>query len=466
MCYILNCPWLTALSVRIKQLTLVWITQTAPQHAKWTSRCWKKKPVLWSRKHRITVRDLKWWINLSKDSSSQVCRKSNLSTASPFSGVNVRKLAVSNNFRMEEVRKMENFTLSMQSSPVTHGIPGAEPVPDWKEAKELWGKAWECHWIGLGLAFGALAVTSVVALVRSNKKRRLGCKPFVLAINSLLLILGVTRALYLFVDPYESRQNGIKVPRWISQLLYNIAFPCLTSAFTLIFLVFLGVAKLQLVSKRLQKAGFLIAIITFHFAVVLFAEVSGIIDPYFAIPLIICHVYFIVWGLLLSASFIYSGLRVIYRVQKITKHLQGQRRTNISKIAKVTLVTSCLGIALGILQLFSLISVYQFYGDNVDRPPPWMWWAFQTCSRLVELAMACTIAYSIMQPPDRHRHSTCRCRSSTIQEKMISEKPIEGTIWAFTLRVYKLNQKYQILWKRSYIHNLLHRMTCIICSIE
>ena len=323
---------------------------------------------------------------------------------------------------MEDVRKMENFTISTQVPRETGNVPGAEPVPDWKKAKGVWGVAWEFHWIGLGLAFSTLAITSVVALVRSNKKKRFGRTTFVMAINSLLLILGVARALYLFVDPYESRQNGVEVPRWISQLLYNISFPCLTSAFTLIFLVFLGVAKLQLVSKRLQKAGFLIAIISLHFAVVLFAEVSGIIDPDFAIPMIICQIYFIVWGLLLSVSFMYGGLRVIYRVQKIKKHLQGQRQSNISKVAKVTLVTSCLGISLSILQLFSLISVYQFYGDNVERPSPWMWWAFQTCSRLVELAMACTIAYCIMQPPDRHRHSTCRSRSNTIQEKIIGEK--------------------------------------------
>ena len=328
---------------------------------------------------------------------------------------------------MEKVRKLENFTTTL-ASPQQTSIPGAEPVPDWQEAKKLWGIAWGIHWIGLGAAFSVLAVTSIAALVRSNKRRGFGRKPFVIAINSLLLVLGVTRALYLFVDPYESRQNGLKTPRWLAQLLYNIAFPCLTSAFCLIFLIFLGVAKLQLVPKRLQKAGFLIGVISLHFAIVLIAEIIGVINPDLAIPaIIVCQFFFIIWGLLLSASFIYGGLKVIHQSRSLKKHLRTQRKTNASKVAKITLITSCLGLACSILQLFSLISVYGFYCDNEQPPSPWMWWGFHTSFRLVEFAMACTLAYCVMQPADRYGSGSSR-RQSTIQVKILSEKTSDGTI--------------------------------------
>lgn len=332
---------------------------------------------------------------------------------------------------MEEVRDMQNFTTTQSPSPRVDAMPGAEPVPDWEEAKKLWGIAWGIHWIGFGVAFSALAVTSVAALARSHKKKGFGRKPLGVAINSLLLILGVSRAFYLFVDPYQSIQNGIQTPRWLAQLLYNIAFPCLTSAFWLIFLVFLQVVKLQLVAKRLQNAGFLVAVISLHFGIVLFAEIAGLFTPDLATHIVIaCQLFFVVWGLLLSASFIYAGLKVIHRARIVKKHLQTQRRTTASKVAKITLGTSCLGLACSVLHLYSLICVYQFYRDTVQPPSPWMWWAFQTCFRLVEIAMACTIAYCIMQPSgDGDGGGTFR-RKSTFQVKILSEnsKAVEGII--------------------------------------
>lgn len=302
-------------------------------------------------------------------------------------------------------------------------VPQSEPVPDWKEARELWGIAWEFHWIGFGLAFSALAITSSIALVRANKKKRFGRKPYVIAINSLLLILGVTRALYLLIDPYESKQNGIKMPKWFAQFLFNVAFPCLTSSFGLIFLVFLRVAKLQLVSERLTNARYLVGIILFHFAIVLVADIAAAIDySNVHILFIICQLFFIIWGLLLSATFIYSGLKVIYRAKNVEKQLETQRAANTSKVAKVTIGTSCLGVAISVLQLYSLVDVYRFYSDFAD-PPPWSWWSFQTCSRLLEVAMACTIAYSVMK-------RSVPKRKLTVKQSILREEKtaIEGII--------------------------------------
>lgn len=325
----------------------------------------------------------------------------------------------------------------------TNIFPAAEPTPDWNKAKELWGIAWHIHWIGLGVAFSVLAVISVVSLVQTNKHRRVGRKPLAVAINALLLVLGITRALYLFVDPYESRQNGVKMPRWAAQLLYNISFPCLSSAFYLIFLVFLEVAKIQVVSKKLQNARFLVVVVSVHFAIVLFAEVSGIIKPDFAVPFIVCQLFFTVWGLLLSASFIFGGLKVICRARNVKKQLtmlrekhqerssvKGSQKkigTNASKVAKITLVTSGLGLAWSIIQLYSLIDVYHFYRDTLRPPPPWLWWSFQTCFRLVEIAMACTIVYCVMQPSHRNGASSAR-RKSTARENILSEKGISETV--------------------------------------
>ncbi|KAL9976225.1 hypothetical protein ACROYT_G013497 [Oculina patagonica] len=223
---------------------------------------------------------------------------------------------------------MDNLTTS-KSPTQGNTDPLAEPVPDWDEARELWGIAWEIHWIGFGLAFSVLAIASLIALVQANKKRR-----------------------------------------------FDIA------------------AAIECASV--------------------------------AILLIICQLFFIVWGLILSATFIYSGLKVIYRAKKVEKQLEKQRGANTSKVAKVTLGTSCLGLALSALQLYSLVSVYRFY-DDFAKPAPWMWWGFQTCARLIEIAMACTIAYSVMKPSERNNASTAR-RRPTVEQKILEEKTAMGDI--------------------------------------
>lgn len=77
--------------------------------------------------------------------------------------------------------------------------PAAEPVPDWAKAKPRLGRMWDVHCIGLGSALALLAMSSVVSLLLSCKKKRFGRKPYVIAINALLLVLGATRAVYIYV---------------------------------------------------------------------------------------------------------------------------------------------------------------------------------------------------------------------------------------------------------------------------
>lgn len=300
------------------------------------------------------------------------------------------------------------------SSAQSMSAPVAEPGPNWPVAKQLWGIAWEFHWVGFGVLFSILAVRSFLVLAQVKTRQGFGRKPLFMAINALLFILGATRALFLLLDPYSSGDNGFKIPAWGSKLFYGIAFPCLTSSFCLIHLAFLEVAKIQVGSKRLQNVRFLGGIIAAHFVVVITAETATAIKPKLAPLLIVCQSFFILWSLVLSASFIYSGLKVILKAHRVQKQLEtielgGEnaakmtrktRNTRTSKVAKVTFATSILGFVCCGLQIYSMFGVYALY-NKVVNPSPWPWWAFQTCFRLVEFSMACTIAYSVAQPSER-----------------------------------------------------------------
>ena len=136
----------------------------------------------------------------------------------------------------------------MPSSLTTENLPvhepptaDSEPGPSyWQEAKQLLGLSWEFHWAGFGFLLGVLAVHSAFVLAQIQARKGFGGRPFFLGVKILLAILGTTRALFLFVDPYSSGENGVEIPRWLLRLLYGIAFPSLTSSFCLIHLALSG----------------------------------------------------------------------------------------------------------------------------------------------------------------------------------------------------------------------------------
>ena len=304
----------------------------------------------------------------------------------------------------------------------------AEPGPDWPVAKKIWGLAWELHWVGFGILFGLLAVHSLLALALVNHRKGFCRKPLFMTINSLLFVLGATRAIYLMLDPYESRENGVEDPKWLTLLLFGIAYPCLTSSFCLIHLAFLEVTKLKVGPTRLQNAKFLAAVIVVHFIIVFTAETSSSIKPELKPLLIVCQSFFILWGLLLSGSFIYSGCKVINHVNKVHEQLnaieKNERPRNTpkqkpctSKVAKITLATSFLGIAVCGLHFYSMIGMYGMY-SKVVHPSPWPWLAFQSSFRLVELTMASTIAYSVVQRDKKAKKINVTSQASAKMEPM------------------------------------------------
>ena len=311
----------------------------------------------------------------------------------------------------------------------------AEPGPDWPVAKRIWGLAWGLHWIGFGVLFGLLAIHSLVAIVMVKHRRGFGSMPLFIAINLLLFGLGTTRCVYLLLDPYESRENGVEDPKWLTLLLFGIAYPCLTSAFSLIHLAFLEVTKMKIVPSKLQNVRFICGVIVLHFIIVFTAETSASIKPEFDPLLIVCQSFFIIWGLLLSGSFIYSGCQVINRVESVHQQLSAMerndrlsnktRKTSTTKVAKITLGTSFLGLAVCGLQFYSLIGVYSMY-SKVVHPSPWPWLAFQSSFRLAELAMAGTIAYSLMQPEGAKKRNANSLTEGRGMSSRTKPAPVHG----------------------------------------
>lgn len=297
------------------------------------------------------------------------------------------------------------------SSPSGDSPVAAEPIPEWGPALKTWKWAWEMHWIGFGTLFTLFAVYSLITLMDIiSIKRRTKRGRLAMIITSLLIIFGVTRALFLFINPYESEQCYLlpACPVILTRILFGIALPCITASFSLVHLAFLQVMKLKLYPEKLQSGRFLSCVILFHFSLAFFAEIMVSLFADWKTLTIICQSFYIVFNFVLSVSFIYSGTRIVTYVRR--NHTRVSRlgqaslrargdanasayRPNVSKLVKITYITVFLGFTSCALQLYSIFGVHNMYLSEVKIPQPWPWLIFQSLYRAVEFAAGCTLAY-------------------------------------------------------------------------
>ncbi|XP_031574306.1 proline-rich transmembrane protein 4-like [Actinia tenebrosa] len=287
----------------------------------------------------------------------------------------------------------------------------AEPIPEWDTATVTWEWFWDVHWIGLGCLFTILALYSlwsVLNVARESKKRSRVVSIF---ICSMIFVLGSSRALFLFINPYESPQcHMLSVcPFILTRILFGLGLPCLTAAFSFIQLVFLQVVKLKLYPRKVQNWKFLLTIVMIHFSLALVIEIVVFLYADWRSLSLVCQAFFIVFSLVLSTSFIYTGRKIIHRVNQSARQVSkmGTRSVNakniaknpsrkpgLSKLVRITFLTAALGFISCALQLYSIFVVYDMYRSTSKREPePWPWLVFQTLYRIVELLAGITMGY-------------------------------------------------------------------------
>lgn len=198
-------------------------------------------------------------------------------------------------------------------------VPVPEPVPDWPVAVTTWKWAWQLHTYGFGSLYFLLCLYCFISAFEFRK--RLKVQQYLLGINLILLVLGTSRATMFFVDPYES-VGQLPVP--LSRVLYGITFPCLTSSFSLIQLVFMRITRVHMGPNKLQNYRVLTAIITTHFTIVIVVDVTVAYRNNLKLLLLLCQSIFITWGLILCFGFVYGGFKMSQftsETQRVLKQL-------------------------------------------------------------------------------------------------------------------------------------------------
>lgn len=148
-----------------------------------------------------------------------------------------------------------------------------EPSPHWINSSLItaWWTAFQIHNYFFACCFFILAVYAVYSILSYGKT--IFKKHFYFAINSLLLILGLDRSCFLMIDPYESANalyrygNETRISPVATRLLFGLGYPCLTSAFTIIFLAIFNCVRVKIISPKLHHPAVIIGIVVTHFLV-------------------------------------------------------------------------------------------------------------------------------------------------------------------------------------------------------
>ncbi|XP_033102689.1 proline-rich transmembrane protein 4-like [Anneissia japonica] len=290
----------------------------------------------------------------------------------------------------------------------------AEPTPNWTVAFVEWGWAWDFHCYFCGLMFAALAAYSFFCIAKLSMIR-LPSRTYFIALNVIVVIMGVDRAVFLIVDPYGSK-NILPLP--VVYVMLGLGFPCLTSSFSILFMALLSATKMQPLSRNIQRPQVLGVIITFHYII---SITSDVLAGKFLAPevvLYVCQSAFILWGSFLFFSYLLIFRRLhrsAVRVSKEINHLSlisnamstpanelelKKPKVRWGSAVRVTLITALLGLGLCGLQLYGMLVVYAPNAE--EEPQPWPWWIYQTIFRACEIGMCITMCFVATQPLRRY----------------------------------------------------------------
>ncbi|XP_077533534.1 uncharacterized protein LOC144145714 [Haemaphysalis longicornis] len=177
--------------------------------------------------------------------------------------------------------------------------------PDWSELRQRVQWLWPVHAYGLACLFLGLAVTAFLTAL--GLRARLSARPHLSTLNVFLLVLGLTRCLCLFLDPYGSRQL---MPSVMLAMLWDLAFPCLLSAFSLLQLAFLQLTQARPSPARVGDETCVSLVVVLHFCLAIASDLFWAMQNSFRVVWLFTQLSFTAWGLFLCSTCVCSCLRL------------------------------------------------------------------------------------------------------------------------------------------------------------
>ncbi|XP_044147084.1 proline-rich transmembrane protein 4 [Bufo gargarizans] len=269
---------------------------------------------------------------------------------------------------------------------------------DWNTSVADWGIAWEALVYGSVGLYGSVALLALLSIFCLVFRCPSGGFYFSL-LHLLLIALGVSRAFSLFYDAYGHQD---RLPAFTALLLHDLAFPCMTSSFSIAFLLLCSRCRLQHSSPSVPRLCLLASAALLHFITAGGAVVVVDLLQQFPFLLLVSRGFYVILTVVLSFSFFIfcciarTQSTQIYDLKSSappTEYISGCPIANLKdwcRATHVVLLSACFGILNAGLQLYAVLYALGYGGSIVFSP--WPWWAFQLSSSLCEVGICFPLA--------------------------------------------------------------------------
>ncbi|XP_068238785.1 uncharacterized protein [Palaemon carinicauda] len=231
------------------------------------------------------------------------------------------------------------------------GLSGISSTTDenWQSIREELQWAFPVHIYGFSCLFFMLAFYTFFSIL--NLRSQISSRPFMSTINVFLCVLGVTRAACFLIEPYTS---GQVMPGFLGSFMWDVGFPCILSAFSLIQLAFSQLTQVKFRPEWLRRKSALSLLITSHFALVFGSDIATAFENHLQVVRWIVQSVFLSWGLVLCVTFLYGGAHIIKLLRTIPQNafqegLQSCSSENNKGILQLALLAQCNNIASSVL---------------------------------------------------------------------------------------------------------------------
>ena len=303
--------------------------------------------------------------------------------------------------------------LSKKTKDVEVKTPEQNPV---ESERSLWSVAWQAHIWFSGTLFLLLAVYCTVNVCRLHTFSRLFSRGYFLSLNISMILIGLVRGLFLLLDPYNEEQT---LPAPLAYMLLNIGYPCITSAFSILFLALLRVTQVELLSPAVQTPRALAVFCCLHISISLALDITVGLMSKLQYILLLGQGIFIVWSLLLSAGYfyIYSTMKKVVSRQQCdinrsmypklmfdqtgsgsySMRLPSSQSNPLGRAVNLTLGVAVIGSLMGGVQLYGMIGMHGLLrSDPSEIPTPW--YGYQVALRVLEVMICYLLAVVATTP--------------------------------------------------------------------
>ena len=280
-----------------------------------------------------------------------------------------------------------------------------EAGPNWSKAKSTWGVLWQIHvylfasiWTMAGVYFLFFFVQSVCRRNDGHKRA-----PFIM-LSFQLLIQALSRCLVLFLNPYGSNSNT-QTQLVATITAWSFGTAGLTSAFGVLLLILLDATKLNLAPPKFQSLTVLISITVANFAFVLVADIIVAFYGSAKILLLLCLVTFGLWGVIITIGYFIAANRIRKNLTATFDDVEQNSKATQEHPRKLKwLIIKCyassfLGVCIFGISLYAVFLGQSSVLSEVEYADTWVWWAFQTTFRILEVLMTLLITIIALQFP-------------------------------------------------------------------